>query len=151
MATTLLGPRLAATIALLLTILSSGCSLLTVTKPPPGPVDATKPVQCTTNIEAPISDTIASLVLMPVGALTIAVGSGDSAFTKRSEGTIWAGIGIAAVGAVSLVSAGFGYAWTSECRELKSQQLQQQCLSGVEESCAALRVVTPATNPRKER
>lgn len=127
------------TVALVLTILSSGCSWITVTRPPPRPVDSTQPVQCTTTPAAPIADTAAGLIAIPAGALTAAVGA-DS-FIGRNEPTIWAGIGIVAAGVASLVSAGSGYAWTRECRELQSQQMG--CLSGVEESCTALRVEPP--------
>lgn len=134
------------TIALLLAILSSGCSWIFLTKPPPRPVDATPPVQCATDTKAPAADLTTGLIFIPGGLLI----AGASSLGNSNSGTA-AGLATMAVGVVSLVSAGFGYTWTAECRELKSQQLG--CLSGVEESCAALRVEPPSrpSTPVKER
>ncbi len=52
----------------------------------------------------------------------------------------WIGAGLAITGAATTLgsSASYGYSTTAKCRELKETQLD--CVSGVEDSCAALRL-----------
>jgi len=60
---------------------------------------------------------------------------------SEAAALIGVGVGVAALGAVLGVSAGFGYSDTAECREL--QQTQLSCVNGVEDSCRVLKQRTP--------
>jgi hypothetical protein len=125
----------AVALALLLAIPSGGCSWIGITKPPSRPIDATPPVQCTTGVAAPVGDTIIGVLTVATGVALVAIAGSTS--NKDSAGAIAAGVGAIALGATAGVSAGFGYTWTAECREL--EEFQKACIAGVEASCAALR------------
>jgi hypothetical protein len=146
-------------LALLLAIPSGGCSWIGVTRPPQRPVDTAPPVQCTRSTAAPVGDTIISVLTLLGGIGTLAYGAaggicfngmfgGTPAPCPAIPGAVWAGVGIMAVGVAAGVSAGFGYSWTAECREL--EDMQTACLAGVEDSCTALRQKPPSSE-RQER
>lgn len=153
----------AISVAVLLVIPSGGCSWIGVTSPPQRPVDAAPPVQCTRSTSAPVGDTIISVLAVLGGLGTLAYGAGGGYCFSFSlpggqpapapscpaiQGAVWAGVGIMAVGVAAGISAGFGYSWTAECRELEG--LQTACLAGVEDSCTALRQKPPSSQ-RQER
>jgi hypothetical protein len=126
-------------VAVLLFHATAGCSWIGVTRAPPRPVDPVPPVQCTRSVAAPVGDTI-------LGVLAIATGVALTSFGNKpvcvgscpgDQGAIWAGVGAIAAGVTLGVSAGFGYAWTADCREL--EEMQDRCIAGVEASCQALR------------
>ena len=136
----------AVALAWLLAIPSGGCSWIGITRPPSRPIGATPPVQCTTGVAAPVGDTIIGVLTVAIGVALVAIaGSTDD---KDSAGAIAAGVGIMALGATAGVSAGFGYGWTAECREL--EELQKKCIAGVEASCAALRA-EPSTSEGQDK
>ncbi|MCX5731122.1 MAG: hypothetical protein NTY18_07190 [Deltaproteobacteria bacterium] len=127
----------AVALALLLAIPSGGCSWIGVTKPPSRPIDATPPVQCTSGVAAPVGDTILSVLTLVSGIGMTAFGS----LWSSNNVYVWGGIGLLAVGVTTGVSAGFGYNWTADCREL--EELQNKCIAGVEASCKNLQVGPP--------
>jgi len=144
----------AISVAILLVIPSGGCSWIGVTSPPQRPVDAAPPVQCTRSTSAPVGDTIIGVLAVLGGVGTVAYGSsggicmngmwgGPPAPCPVIQGAVWGGAGIIVAGVAALVSAGFGYSWTAECREL--EELQTACLAGVEDSCTALRQKPPSS------
>jgi hypothetical protein len=135
----------AVALALLLAIPSGGCSWIGITKPPNRPIDATPPVQCTTGVAAPVGDTIIGVLAIATGVAVIAIAGGTS--NKDSAGVIAAGVGAIALGGTAGVSAGFGYTWTAECREL--EELQKKCIAGVEASCSALRAEPSSSKDRE--
>jgi len=132
--------------AWLTVVATGGCSWIAVTRPPPRPVDPAPPVLCTQSVAAPVVDTIVGVAAVGAGATvtwlsTTCLMPGSC---PTSTGGVVAGAALIALGVVEGVSAGFGYAWTAECRELSG--LQAKCISGVEASCAGLR--GPPTDPR---
>jgi hypothetical protein len=141
----------AVALALLLAIPSGGCSWIGVTKPPSRPIDATPPVQCTSGVAAPVGDTIIGVLAIIAGAVMTSYGAsggpcsynvlGSSAPCPADPGFVWGGVGIMTVGVAAVVSAGFGYNWTADCREL--EELQNKCIAGVEASCKNLQVGPP--------
>ena len=148
----------AISVAVLFGISTGGCSWIGVTSPPQRPVDAAPPVQCTRSVAAPVGDTIIGVLALLAGAGTISYGAsggvclngmfgGPAAPCPVIQGAVWGGVGIIVAGVVAFVSAGFGYNWTADCRELES--LQTACLAGVEDSCAALRE-KPSSSQRQE-
>ena len=144
----------AVALALLLAIPSGGCSWIGITKPPSRPIDATPPVSCTTGVAAPVGDTIIGVLTVATGVAVVAYAAnpmclyGCASQSKTGYiGYIWAGVGAIVLGVTAGVSAGFGYSWTAECREL--EELQNRCIAGVEASCAALRA-EPSSSQHQE-
>jgi len=122
-----------------------GCSLIGVSRAPERPVDPSPPVVCTRSVAAPVGDTV-------ISALTLLSGIGMAAFGSvwgTSNVYLWGGIGLLAVGVTTGVSAGFGYSWTSDCREIGD--LQAACISGVEASCNNLKMGPPEKSNRGAR
>jgi len=125
----------------------TGCSWLLVTKPPEPPLPASPPLECTTSVASPVMDTVAAGLLAGLGVATIVAASPQAIGTPCTDYCgLFRGLtaGIAVGGAVLVAaavplafSAGYGYATTSDCRQLKEAQLA--CVSGVEASCAPLR------------
>jgi hypothetical protein len=137
-----LGVRALATILALASIPTAGCSWLFVNKPPEPPTPASPPIECTASVAAPLIDTLAAALLAGAGVAGFIYGaqpdqcSGGCWFTLKSEAM--AGAAVALASAVPLaISAGYGFSKTSDCRLLK--EIQLACVSGVENSCAALR------------
>jgi hypothetical protein len=124
---------------------ASGCSWIGVTRAPERPVDPSPPVSCTRSVVAPVGDTLISV-------LTLVSGIGLTAFGGvwgTSNAYLWGGIGLLAVGVTTGVSAGFGYSWTADCREIGD--LQVSCIAGVEASCRNLKVGPPEKSNRGAR
>ena len=126
----------------------SGCSWVFVQKPPPGPIQAAPPLECTSSVVAPVLDTVwaadAAIVGLTLAIMSIHEQSTCSASSPCSpEGNsmrFWyTATGVLAAAAAEPVgfSAAYGYDKTSDCRHLKETQLS--CTSGVEEACRALR------------
>jgi hypothetical protein len=87
-----------------------------------------------------------------ISALTLVSGVGMTGFGAvwgTSNQYLWGGIALLAVGVTTGVSAGLGYAWTSDCREIADLQLS--CISGVEASCVNLKVGPPEKPNRGAR
>jgi hypothetical protein len=131
---------------------STGCSWIGVTRAPERPVNPTPHVECTRSVAAPVGDTVlGALALIAGGAMTWAGTSPICLSTScpADTGLIWGGVGLMAVGLTLGVSAGFGYAWTSDCREIGD--LQESCIVGVEVSCTNLKVGPPEKSNRGAR
>jgi hypothetical protein len=121
-----------------------GCSWISVTTTPHGPIAPEPPVRCTTEVSSPVMDTIFAGLLV-VGGVTAIVWS-ESARTsspctgwctvQSNAGTIAGGVAILAATPLAF-SAGDGYSSTAQCRRMREAQLS--CMSGVEESCQTLR------------
>lgn len=120
-----------------------GCSWLAVTKPPSGPIEATPPLACTSDVAAPVTDTVVAGLLAVGGLVALAntppscSSSGYSGLCSAAQGVVVGG-GVLALGSgvVFAFSAGHGYSTTAECRHLKEAQLS--CTSVVEETCRTL-------------
>ncbi|HET8725234.1 MAG TPA: hypothetical protein VFM53_13645 [Anaeromyxobacteraceae bacterium] len=120
----------------------TGCSWILVNKPPPDPIPATPPLACTSSVAAPVVDTVLAAAALGTGIAFLVMGSqptgsctgfGCIDLSGLNKAGVIAG-GVLAATAIPLgFSAGFGYATTAECRELKDVQLA--CISGVEASC----------------
>jgi hypothetical protein len=139
-----LGVRALATFLALASLPTAGCSWLFVNKPPQQPIPASPPIECTASQASPVIDTAMAVALAAGGVATIAVSEG--ARRNCSGWLSMCGLNTAASvsGALLLVaavptafSAGYGFSKTSDCRLLK--EIQLACVSGVENSCAALR------------
>lgn len=131
---------------------SGGCSWIAVTRAPERPVDPSPLVTCTRSVAAPVSDTILGSLALIGGIGMTAYGSHPlclSSTCSSDSGLIWGGVGLAVAGVALGVSAGFGYSWTAECREMGDLQLS--CISGVEASCANLKVGPPEKPNRGDR
>jgi hypothetical protein len=132
-------------------LLFSGCSWAGMVRPPPTPVDPAPPVTCTTSRLAPALDTTAAVLLIVPGLMGLGYGlqpactDGWCLMQPESSGQKAAGIGIGlaflGLAVMETVSAVNGYVWAADCEALQGQQLA--CLSGVETSCAALRIPPP--------
>ncbi|MDD9946203.1 MAG: hypothetical protein OXU20_34485, partial [Myxococcales bacterium] len=95
----------------------AGCSLAAVTPPPrshavlveegPSVVESGPPAECTRH------------VWLPVGDMLLAGANGTLGWVAASEDASAAGIGLLGFAALALVSGIYGFAWTSECRELE--------------------------------
>jgi len=142
----------AVALAFLLAIPSGGCSWIGVTKPPSRPIDATPPVQCTRSVAAPVGDTIIGVLAVATGVALTVLGTNPIGLCNppcpADTGAIWGGVGLMALGVTAIISAGFGYSWTADCREL--EELQQKCIAGVEASCVALRA-EPSTSEGQDK
>lgn len=136
----------------LLLLATTGCSWVTMTRPPQPPVEPAPPATCTTSRLAPALDTVGAVLLVVPGAVTTGYGIATPVCTQGfcllepgSGGSKAAiiGVGVLMLGlaAVETASAVTGYGWASACEALKERQLS--CLSGVEPSCAALRAPPP--------
>lgn len=137
--------------SLLVLFATTGCSWVTMTRPPPPPVEPRPPATCTTSRLAPALDTVGAVLLAVPGAITTGYGiatpvCSHNCFLEPESGGSKAaiiGVGVLLLGlaAVETASAVTGYGWASGCEALKESQLA--CLSGVEASCAALRAPPP--------
>ncbi len=116
-------------------LLSTGCSFLTVRKPPAPPIDPGAELRCTSAPLAPVAD-----VLLGGGALVSAVllaglhatlGGSDT----ETGGMLVAGIGGAALGISSSV---YGVGATNACTDLR--RWIADCDAGVAASCERLGV-----------
>lgn len=123
-----------------------GCSWISVSRPPPGPLEATPRVECQPSTAAPVADTIgAVLAIAAAGALiggtsALQCRPGDIICSKDTSGYV-SGAGLAVSGLALAFSAGHGYSATAECRELKEAQVS--CITGVEEACRRLQERKP--------
>lgn len=122
-------------------VTAGGCSWIGVTRAPERPVSAAPPAVCTRSVAAPVGDTILGGLAVIAGGALIYTSSHQICLSgcPTDQGLLWGGIAAVAAGVTLGVSAGFGYAWTAECREIQEQQ--SACISGIEASCAALRVL----------
>ncbi len=140
----------ATSVALSLSLLPvMGCSWLSVTKPPSGPLEPTPPVECTSFSGAPTLDWIGAIGFGIVGGFTVAWGASPLTILGPNKPTDWgivaAGVGIIG-GAVALgFSGAYGSSSTSRCGALKETQLL--CTSGLEEACRSLREGKPYIKP----
>ena len=117
-----------------------GCSWITVNKPPPGPIQPTPPLECTTSGTAPEVDFITQTVLGLGGLVVTGTGIWPPENSSIEEHqTTWILAGVGAVGAAVVLgfSGRYGESATEECRKLKDAQLS--CTSGVEEACRTLK------------
>ena len=130
----------------------SGCSWIAVTRAPERPVAPSPPVECTRSVAAPVVDTVVGSLALVGGVGMVAAGNHPiclSTSCPSEPGLVWGGVALAAVGVALGVSAGFGYAWTAECREVGA--LQNSCIVGVEASCTNLKVGPPEKPNRGAR
>jgi len=139
-----LGVRGLATILALASLPTAGCSWLFVNKPPQQPILASPPIECTASQASPVIDTVMAVALAAGGVATIAVSEGArrncSGWLSMCELNTAATVGgaiLVAAAVPTAFSAGYGFSKTSDCRLLK--EIQLACVSGVENSCAALR------------
>jgi hypothetical protein len=143
-----LGVRALATILALASLPTAGCSWLFVNKPPQQPIPASPPMECTASVASPVIDTVVAVALAAGGAAIIVVSTQNrSQHACTPSGTLgdcdlytygFAGGGLLMAAAIpTAISAGYGFSKTSDCRTLK--EIQLACVSGVENSCAALR------------
>ena len=61
-------------------------------------------------------------VWLPVGDMLLAGANGTLGWVAASEDASAAGIGLLGFAALALVSGIYGFAWTSECRELEPEE-----------------------------
>lgn len=126
----------AATLGLL-----TGCSWVFVQKPPQGPMQPASPLACTSNVVAPVADTVGAVLVGVSGGMVAVAGLGMTEacepWCTGAKVVLVAG-GLLELGAATVLafSAGYGYSNTAECRALKEAQLS--CTSGVEEACRTL-------------
>jgi hypothetical protein len=123
---------------------STGCSWITVARPPQGPVEKGERLTCTTSVAAPVTDTVVSAVGVVGGGAGLI--SGIAASTCSDATCVitlpWAvvvataGALLLGVGVMEAFSAAYGFGETAQCRDLERAQLA--CVSGVEASCAFL-------------
>lgn len=158
------GPLRCRTVTVLLSlVLLPGCSWLTVTKPPSGPLEPAPPVECTSSSGAPTLDWIGAVTLGFVSAGTIAWGASGAHLcipislggTSTGSGscpngpTDWGVVAVGIAGVAGSVALGFsgayGVSHTAECRALTETQLS--CTSGVEQACRSLNEGKPYTKP----
>jgi hypothetical protein len=125
--------------------LGPGCSWITVTRPPAGPVSREEKLACTTSVVAPVVDTVLGSAALLAGATGLGVGiaglsCGDptACWFAQPVGGAYAAVGTVLLGVAVMqgFSAAYGFGATAECRVLEENQLA--CLSGVEPSCARL-------------
>jgi hypothetical protein len=99
-----------------------------------------------------VGDTVLGSLAL-VGGVGMALAGANpiclSSTCPSENGLIWGGVAVAAAGVALGVSAGFGYAWTAECREIGNLQLS--CISGVEASCSNLKFGPPEKPNRGAR
>ncbi len=133
-------------------LLASACSWIGMTRPPPGPVEPSPPVRCTTSRALPILDATAAAGVGLMGLVTTVYGVAVPACnggwcllqpTSGAKAGIIAG-GLVALGFATMeaFAAADGISMAERCEEVRGLQLA--CTSGVEESCAALRATPPA-------
>ena len=141
--------RLAAAALAAAALPSSGCSWLFVQRPPPGPLEPSPPVACTSSAAAPAADVTGAILLEAAGLTTTLVGilgavcpPGESwcMFGYPSAGAKAAvtvvGLGLTGAAIAYAFSASYGFSHSAECRRLVEAQLA--CASGVEASCQSL-------------
>ena len=121
---------------------TAGCSWVFVQTPPQGPLPPVPPVTCTSQVAAPVADTVGAVLLGVSGGIVTAAGLGASQECEpwcTGEKVVLVTTGLLELGAATALafSAGHGYSTTAECRDLKEMQLS--CSSGVEASCVKLR------------
>ena len=139
-----LGARGLATILALASLPTAGCSWLFVNKPPQQPIPASPPMECTASVASPVIDTVVAVALAAGGAATIVLSEQQRpsscpplAFCEINTMYTVGGALLMAAAIPTAFSAGYGFSKTSDCRRLK--EIQLACVSGVENSCAALR------------
>jgi hypothetical protein len=131
---------------------NTGCSWLFVNKPYES-IYATAPAECTSSVASPVIDTVAAGILAGGGVAAVVYANrpannpSDSFFSGLNKVGTAGGV-VLVVAAVPLaVSAAYGYATTSDCRELKEKRkvrvTQLACVSGVEASCRSLEESKP--------
>ncbi len=114
----------------------SGCfSAWGIQRPPPPPINATEPLQCTTNAAVPVIDTAIALLFGSVAVGLIVGGQSSSDSVSRSVSTSAGGILVVPT-VLSAISAGWGYVSTARCREL--EEAVDQCLKGDRVACGKL-------------
>jgi hypothetical protein len=124
----------------------AGCSWVFVQRPPAGPLPPAPPLACTSQVAAPVADTVGAVLLGVGGGMVAAAGLGMTQECEpwcTGEKAVLVAIGLLELGAATVLafSAGHGYSATAECRDLKEAQLS--CTSGVEASCLGLRERKP--------
>ncbi len=141
-------PALAAALALLA---GPGCSWIVSRRPPPGPIDPHAPLPCTDGYAAPVLDTVGAGFFGLAGLFTTVAGTAYAAgacpacYTGPKGVPVALGAAMLAGMAVYGISANHGYRTVEAC--LAVAELRDDCLSGVEASCAALRD-RPGPDPR---
>ncbi len=120
-----------------------GCSWLSVTKAPEGPIEAPFPIACTSDVTAPVVDTVLAGLLAVGGTAYVVAGSrSEGNLNDLANGPVVAvGIGVLVLAVPFGISAIHGYSTTADCRHLKEAQLS--CASGVEEACRSLQERKP--------
>jgi hypothetical protein len=131
---------------------ATACSWIGMTRPPPTPLEPAPPAACTTSRLAPVLDTTGAVLLgipglvttiygitIPVCSSGWCIGTPTSGAGKAS--IIGVGLVLLGVAVVDAVSAVNGFGWASRCEDLRQAQLA--CTSGVEASCALLRIPPP--------
>ena len=143
-----LGVRGLASLLAMASLPTTGCSWLFVNKPPQQPIPASPPMECTASQASPVIDSVVAGLMAVGGAAIIVVSARNrSQHACTASGTLgdcdlytyaFAGGGLLMAAAIpTAFSAGYGFSKTSDCRLLK--EIQLACVSGVENSCAALR------------
>ena len=149
-------------LAIVLAILSSGCSWAMVARPPPLPVEPLAPLACTTETAPPIVDAVVAATGITAGALAVALSdragycadsstATSTARCPRDRSLVVGGLVAMGLGVVAGASSVTGLSRTARCHEL--DRLQRACWAGVEPSCAALkaRPSLQVVPPRVER
>ena len=109
---------------------------------------------CTTSVASPVIDTVAGALAAAMGVAFIASGTmpvapcspPDWCFGQDLSRGVTTGLavtgGVLLASAIPLAfSAGYGYATTADCRQLRESQLA--CVSGVEAACLTLKERRP--------
>lgn len=146
--------RCIAFVATVAVLEGTGCSWIFVTRAPELPVPLEPPVACTTSVASPVIDTVAGALVAAMGVAFIASGTmpvapcspPDWCFGQDLSRGVTTGLavtgGVLLASAIPLAfSAGYGYARTADCRQLKESQLA--CVSGVEAACLTLKEQGP--------
>jgi hypothetical protein len=117
----------------------AGCSWISVSRPPPRPIDVTRPIKCNNWEAAPTVDAVTGAVFLLSGLVLTGL-AGAALEGDSGDPDAWAafGIGFGAMGLGGLFgwSSAHGYSNVAACKELMDAQLA--CLSGVETSCRFL-------------
>jgi hypothetical protein len=134
---------------------AAGCSWIAMARPPAPPIAPELPAACTTSRLTPALD-VAGAVLIGVPSVVVtAVAIATPACTQdqgwdclfefpttgAKAATIGLGLVFVGLAVVDAFSAADGFAWANACEAIRAQQLA--CVSGVEASCATLRLQPP--------
>ena len=127
-------------LAAVLLVLTTGCSLAFMTKPPDLVPTPEYPIDCTTNRAAPVLDSLCLGYFILNGVvLANATDCAKATLgqTCYSSNTITGGIVLSAgLGLLCGISAFSGYGWAGKCETQK--ELNARCVSGDQRACQAL-------------